>query len=100
MPFLPRVDGASSPYRRNWDRLSAPRRGCGCGEALRREEDRVKIEAGNDRSPYRFSPDEARAFLASWYRVVGSDGETIAYTPDALTAEAVVNALSGKRMFP
>lgn len=44
--------------------------------------------------PQRLTPDEAAAFLASWYRVVAPDGSTAAYAPDMVTARIIAMALS------
>lgn len=52
----------------------------------------MKIEGPEDRGPVRFTPDEARAFMASWYRVVEDDGSTVAYAPDVVTARLIAAA--------
>jgi len=37
--------------------------------------------------------EEAEVFLTSWYRVVDSDGATIAYVPDKETAQRIAGLL-------
>ncbi len=42
-----------------------------------------------DAKAHRFTPDEAHAFLASWYRIKDADGSTVAYCPDRVTADRI-----------
>lgn len=36
---------------------------------------------------------EAEAFMCAWHRVVASDGSTVAYVPDHVTARIVAEAM-------
>ncbi len=44
------------------------------------------------REEARFTRQEAEAFMRSWYRVADKRGATVAYAPDAVTAQGIVAA--------
>jgi hypothetical protein len=49
----------------------------------------LKVESGKSHD---FTPDEAKHFMATWFRLVAPDGSTVAYAADAPTARLIAAA--------